>query len=405
MATYVGDRIYAYKNLLKTPSVVYTNTTDLVTGMTLYDSTGVDIGERIGDIVDPSSFDLDPIKYISMDGTTFNFNLNYLPSLYAIGKDWINVTKNYSYKTYHIDLSTGTPTFTEEPYGQLSLIDGYISSNNGLYLGTFHRTEAKGYKLRMDNATGLLTVELTDNKLLGITENALVGLTSEISGNNRILHIYWNGVEKYILPPFSKNATSYMHFAQVANDTLMIYNSRDPGSTYRITESGYTAGTDYIRNHLSANNLGDKLTTHDYIINSKTPVSGTKFVGNTIYKRSTSTPETISNEYSVDSDTFTYAFGVIGDYVYCIQMSGWDATAKNWTTSSVVKLVLLTVSDLTKVYEKILPNDPFNEYEGIPTFWYTAMCYPSKSYTGYVGIGGYNSTTNKYNVVQIAQML
>ena len=399
MATYVGDRIYGYKNLLGTPSIVYTNTTDLVTGMTLYDNTGVDIGERIGNIVNPSSFDLDPIRYISVDGTTFNFDTAYVPRVFAIGKNWINVVKKNTYNTYHIDLSTNTPSITTINLGEVQEANAYLSNANNMFFSSRDVTNKIFRKLKMNTSTGELTEELSvtgGSRILGFTENAIATVLSQRDGSTAYYydHVYWNGVEKYTLP---RSNRLYGEYIQVSDDTLGIIKVTN-AKYATITESGYTeVGT--IQTGGSASNFGF-LRNKNEIFNTTTTILKTDFTGNYIYRRSNSNPISPLNSYTGGTNNMIGAIGILNNYMYCINLSNYP-----WSESSVVKLIILDVSDWSVVYEKVLPNDPFNEYDGLPTFWVKASCIATESYTGYLGYGFYNTTTNKYNVVRIAQIL
>lgn len=71
MTTYVGDRIYAYKDPEATPAILYTNTTDLATGLNLYDNTGTDTGYKVGEVLTADSFDL--LKNYQLNVEDYNY--------------------------------------------------------------------------------------------------------------------------------------------------------------------------------------------------------------------------------------------------------------------------------------------------------------------------------------------
>lgn len=76
MTTYVGDRIYAYKDPEATLVTLYTNTTDLATGLNLYDNTGTDTGKKVGEVLTPDSFDLLKNYQLNVERYTYTADSN-----------------------------------------------------------------------------------------------------------------------------------------------------------------------------------------------------------------------------------------------------------------------------------------------------------------------------------------
>lgn len=53
------------------PATLYTDSTTLTTGMTLYDNTGTDTGYRVGEVLTANSFNLLVRRVLNVDGFTY----------------------------------------------------------------------------------------------------------------------------------------------------------------------------------------------------------------------------------------------------------------------------------------------------------------------------------------------
>lgn len=408
------DYLYAWTDPIVTTSdkTLYTDSITPIAGMTLYDNTGTDTGLTINSVNQNGSWNLYDVPsldttYISIDGTTFNFNTSYPPALFAIGSNWVNLTKQNSNTLYHIDLTnTSSPVITSNTYGDVKLVNGYLSSDNGLIVGSWNSNDKTGYKLSINNDTGAMNVLLSStvssgNRILGVTETNVVIVYSERQGSTAyyIDKIYWNGIEKYSMPQSNKLWGAYM---QTSPETLAITKPTNSEAA-TITASGYTTLSS-IQNWSTLDKVGYLQTKTD-IFNSMLTITATALNGNYLFKRSNSDIVSTSNSHHAGADHYMWIIGALDDKLYCIDISGWDSTNKTWTSSSVTKLMLLDANNFSTIYEEILPNDPFNEYSGVPTFWDNARCLASESYTGYLGVCQYNTTTNKLNIVKFSNYL
>ena len=390
----------------------YTRSATPVAGMALYDSTGVATGDTIYQVNQDGTWDLyvEPTvdsTYTSIDGTTFNFNTAYPPALFAVGSNWVDLTKQNSNTVYHIDLTnTSSPVITSNAYGDVKLVNGYLSDSNGLIVGSWNSSDKIGYKLSINNSTGAITPVLNStvssgNRILGVTETNVVVVYSERQGTTAyyIDKIYWNGVEKYSMPQSNRLWGAYM---QTGPETLAIAKTTN-SELATATASGYTAQSS-IQDWSTLDKVGYLQTKTD-IYNSMLTITATALNGNYLFKRSNSNVVSASASHHAGADHYMWIIGAMDNKLYCIDISGWDTTNKTWTSSSVVKLLLLDPSDFSLIYEEVLPNDPFNEYSGVPTFWDNARCLASESYTGYVGVCQYNTTTNKLNIAKFSRYL
>ena len=94
--------------------------------------------------------------------------------------------------------------------------------------------------------------------------------------------------------------------------------------------------------------------------------------------------------------------GKIDSYVYCLKIP-----SSAGTPDSVIKLLLLNDNDFSVAYEKVLPNDPFNENYGYPTFWTdaNAMTVPQISNTGFLSFGSYNTSSLALRIVRFSGLI
>lgn len=387
----------------------YTRSATPVVGMPLYDSTGVATGDTIYQVNQDGTWDLyvEPsldATYTSIDGTTFNFNTAYPPALFAVGSNWVNLTKQNSNTVYHIDLTnTSSPIITSNTYGDVKLVNGYLSDSNGLIVGSWNSSDKIGYKLSINNSTGAITPVLNStvssgNRILGVTETNVVVVYSERQGTTAyyIDRIYWNGVEKYSMPQSNRLWGAYM---QTGPETLAIAKVTN-SELATATASGYTAQSS-IQDWSTLDKVGYLQTKTD-IYNSMLTITASGLNGNYLFKRSNSSVVSASSSHHAGADHYMWIIGAMDNKLYCIDISGWNS---GWTSSSVTKLMLLSTTDFSTIYEEVLPNDPFNEYSGVPTFWDSARCLASESYTGYVGVCQYNTTTNKLNIAKFSRYL
>lgn len=106
--------------------------------------------------------------------------------------------------------------------------------------------------------------------------------------------------------------------------------------------------------------------------------------------------------YQTEGNKAFHFLGKNGAYYYIIQYDALD-------TSAIPTLILLNEEDLSIAYEKELPIDPFNEYDGLNTF-YAAGTYVGGtefvSYTGYVAFKGNTTTTGGVGkIIRFGQFL
>lgn len=330
------------------------------------------------------------IDYISSTGTLAGGNI------FAIGEDWANVWYNNS--ILRLDISNlSLPSLLQ------SVAWGNINKFNADYQGTatnsvfasFNYNNYTGYKLLLNNSDGTMVVDkssvlsatssYTNSKnLLGITNNSIVNkLTETLSWKPTTINherVFWNGTEKYA---FSQVFNGLM---QVADNSILAITS-NYGTIYSCSESDYTAvGTGFDRG----------VYDNGYMYCQSNNASG-KF----ITKRASNDIPTVLYRYPTTADNTTNykIIGMIGDYIYCLK------TPVSSTSTSEVKLLLLNKSDLTVAFERVLPNDPFNENNGLPTFWTNCTMQAQFSRTGFLGVSTYNAPTLGLRIARFSGLI
>ena len=319
---------------------------------------------------------------------------------FAISENWVNVWNNNT--IYRLDISNLTsPSLIQNlEWGAIKCCSYYQSTNsNAIFASWQNKT---GRKISMDVNNGSMSVIQTSTisaTYSGTTGIDLLGITnSDFVSNYRVLqqlspitiwqnHIFWNGVEKY-----TDSIGGYGLAIQIDNNNILVRQrvvAATSDGIYTFSDSGKTQiGTFYGK-------------ISDYIIYDSDEIYYcSNLSGSNNLVKASANDVTVPLEYiTADENRNFYLFGKIGNYLYCL-----DKPTTN-TVDSIVKFKLLDSNDLSVVYEKVLPNDPFNENSGLPTFWINATCIPQVSNTNFVGIGTYNSSTLGLRIVRFSGLI
>lgn len=393
MATYVGDRIYAYKDPEATLVTLYTNTTDLTTGLNLYDNTGTDTGELVGTVVQTDSFNL----------ATPHVTVDYMTTNDTTGRYAFAVSENYlcAYATNNIylySISNSTPTLTNTyTYGVINRYNDYQSTNDKMVFEAFNTSNKTTNKLAFTPATGTLAVEQsvtlsasgTVSSSVGCTNTGIIQQTGSGSLTSLSYTLYLNNSSIA-----SGLSSSSQGLAQTEDDSYLVTQS--DGNVYKITSSGITQEA-ILTNPLAFQYYYSQYNVfykNGYIYYATSDTSA-----NLIGKRAINDLDTIICSYTAEANMVVRIIGEINGYIYAIYRPS------SVSTSSVIKLLVLRSRDLSLVSEQVLPNDPFNLYSGNATFWVNPVIVAQSSKTGYLAVSSYNTSSKRFMVVRIKQEL
>lgn len=326
------------------------------------------------------------IDYIKSDGVLGGGNV------FAIGETWANVWNNKV--VYRLNISNlNSPSVAQSlSWGNINHCSYYQSTNSTAIFATLDAQNKTGRKVAMSVSDGSMSVTQTatvTDSYSGTTGFSLFGMTNSfIVFDYSVLqqlrpsviythNIYWNNVKKYSQDLMGM---SYHPLVQTTSSTFLVGTSLSGASGYVVesfSETGYTsAGSLYGSG--GTNMIYDNGNLFYTSINSS--------IGN-IVKVAANDVSTVLYRLEAGENRKFYLFGKIDSYLYCLDLPTTSAA------NSVVKFKLLNASDLTVAFEKVLPNDPYNENSGLPTFWMNATCIPQVSHTGFVGLGTYTAST------------
>lgn len=324
---------------------------------------------------------------------------------FAAGENWLDCY--YNNVIYRIDISNlSNPTLIRQvTYGDIQAYNNYQSTQTYKVFSTKHNSSKTNYKLKMDNTTGEIsalsscTITATSSgtnaiNSVGITNNNFIDCFSILRSLRPAQiwdrYVYWNNVQKYSAGIFMP----YYYF-QDGNDTFIGYNN----GLKRFSQTGMTDISGSVPSEYY------NITTTDFLPRQIFDDGTYVFSCNntTIYKKEITDLENEVATYTVDdADYKLRLMGQIGNYIYCLRVP--SASSIN-TPDAVIKLILLNSSNLGVAYEKVLPNDPFNEYYGFPTFWGSSRAIPQISGTGFIGFGMYDSSGLKLRVARFSGII
>lgn len=334
---------------------------------------------------------------------------------FAIGENWLNCFYNNS--IYRLNISNlSNPTLTQNvAWGNVVQNNNYQSTAENSSFNAWNSSSRTGYKININNASGALSVVQTQaftptssstnySALLGFTNskavNSFATLKSTKPYRTLQIDIYWNNVFKYTADASSTH--TYTGLLQKEANNLLIIKSKT-NMVYSVSESGITQiGTfsgssiiDYTEGLTNSWTCKNLVCDNQYMYYASSGVSP-MFIG----KKSVNDVGTILERYNApDSNTYLRIIGMVNNNLYCLSLPSTG------TPESEVKLILLNKEDFSVVYEKILPNDPFNENGGYPTFWTDSKTVPQISKTGFLAFGCYETSTLALRIARFSDLI
>lgn len=258
------------KDIIGNPSTVYTDSTTLTTGMTLYDNTGTDTGLTVGTLNSSLTMGDGEIGKYSADIVKTQVSYSptvYLPTLNTYGvldtsANYLGVWQNNTWTTKTFQMNKSLVYYNGVYYGTRKSKNGLITSTDlstitavdgspAFLLVTGFKDILYGYTSTnvysstdgttwTDLGTYSSTVKFTNGTLINY-KNMLIGYTSSSS------YVYsLDGINfTQVVPPITANSMV------VLNDTLIMFNvlDRTPDvdtDTYRILHTSYTTSIDGI---------------------------------------------------------------------------------------------------------------------------------------------------------------
>lgn len=318
------------------------------------------------------------IDYISSTGSLGGGNL------FAIGENWVNCYNNNT--VYRIDISNlSNPTLVQNvAWGNVLRYNGFQSANDFVFesWNTATRTASKlsvdsngGVSVLDSSAITATSSSTNTTTFVGATDNKIVCAFSEITSIQPTTvykrSFYWSGVLKYAesnwvggLGTLCQTTSSSV---LIKKGTSAIYSATESGLTslgvnVSFVDSIYDNGNVYCLSADSGNNVVNKYASND--------------LGNVLYSYS----EGVGKKIKI--------IGAVSGNLYVLVVP-----TANISSASEVKFVILDMADLTSIHNEVLPNDPFNENNGVPTFWIDCKGMFQVSQTGFVGVSTYNANT------------
>lgn len=353
------------------------------------------------------------IDYISSTGSLGGGNL------FAIGNDWADCY--YSGTVYRINISNlSNPTLIQSvAWGSVENFNGYQTTSGNMVFSTSYLTgmpsTTTSNKMVVNPATGVITINRTDtygNFYLQQTDGMLATYSTRsksfATSHSTIsiqygTNFYWNGVLKYSTGREPTSASDTSGLLKLNGNALQVgQNSILFNLTGNYGNPGLYVGNDstYSRVNNAKGGLDlydDNAIVRSYYSGSVTFVSGAPTTKLSIMDK-TSYNDLYSYDVDFDNTGNVLKFlGCVGDYYYVIVMPN------NSNATSGVKLVLLDKSNLSVVFTKDLPADPFGENSGRITFWSTCKGMPQVSQTGFIGAGTY-TTGSKLRIVRFSEI-
>ena len=341
---------------------------------------------------------------------------------FAVGETWLNCYCNNN--IYFLDISNlSNPTLTRTAsWGNVIKYNNYQSDNSDTIFEGWNGTSRTDYKFTLDNSTGAMSVVSSMNftptssdtnmsSYVGMTNSYFINCFSTLANFrpqfwNR--NAYWNDTQKYGWNMVSLPLQGYFQ-----DNTETIIGWAPSGGLSRFSNSGYQN----IAGSIPTSTYSPKLSTgivnllnvaHQQLFSDGTYVYTAQ--NSIVQKRLISDLTTQVAYYdNVASDEKLRLLGKIGNYVYCLKIPLYSSTSttNSGTPDSIIKLLLLNDNDFSVAYEKVLPNDPFNENYGYPNFWtyFSACAVPQISETGFLSFGYYDNTSLKLRIVRFSGLI
>lgn len=329
---------------------------------------------------------------------------------FAVGETWLNCY--YNNNIYFLDISNlSNPTLTRTAsWSNVSKYNNYQSDNSNTIFEGWNGTSRTDYKFTMANSTGAMSVVSSMNftptssntnssGYVGATNTAFVNSFSILATTyvprtyNR--YVYWNDTQKY---GWTQTMSGIEGYFQDNSETIIGWAADTGLARFSIS------GTQALNGSLPTSSYGGTTTS---TIGPRQLFSDSTYAytaqNNIVQKRLISDLTTQSAYYDdVASGEKLRLIGKIDNYVYCLKIP-----SSAGTPDSVIKLLLLNDNDFSVAYEKVLPNDPFNENYGYPTFWTdtNAMTVPQISNTGFLAFGSYNSASLALRIVRFSGLI
>lgn len=317
------------------------------------------------------------IDYISSTGSLGGGNI------FAIGENWVNCYNNNT--VYRIDISNlSNPTLVQNvAWGNVLRYNGFQSANDFVFesWNTATRTASKlsvdsnGGVSVLDSSAITATSSSTNTTFFaGTTDNKFLCVFSEIVSFQPTTtykrSYYWNNVLKYAE---NNQVGSIGSLCQTTSSAVLI---KKGSAVYSATESALTS-------------LGVNVSSVDSMYDNGNVYCLSADSGNNrVNKYASNDLANVLYYYTAGVGKKIKIIGAVSGNLYVLVVP-----TANISSASEVKFVILDMADMTSIHEEVLPNDPFNENNGLPTFWTDCQGMFQVSQTGFVGVSTYNSNT------------
>lgn len=334
---------------------------------------------------------------------------------FAISENWLNCY--YNHTIYRLDISNlSSPSLVQSvAWGNLIRYNHYQSTANTKVFEGWNNATRTNYKYLLDNTTGSMTVasslaftptssSTNISDYLGATNNYFIDVFSTLVSMrpyqlwNRTS--YWNNTAK-----FGTSSVAPMFLYQNGNNTFIAkFTENATTSLYQYSDSvktivGGTPFTPVYYYSAYSPNVGAVTLGPAQLFTDSNYVYYAPNTGGVAKRPIGDLTQEIAYT-DIDEGEILRLLGKINNYIYCLKIP----SDRDGTPDSVVKLILLNDTDLTPAFEKVLPNDPFNENYGYPTFWtnYSASTVPQVSETGFLSFGSFDNSGLKLRVARFS---
>lgn len=326
----------------------------------------------------------------------FISSTNINGTVFTVGEDWAAASS--SSNILRLDISNlNNPTQIQSVnWGNVVQHNSFLSSSsNSVFFTTLN--SHTHHKLLV-TPTGSISVDKTltsssDATIIrGFTNDYVFG-TKSLSqyvtnqtghGTGRFVHYgdnyYWNTSLRYSTGAYPSPQSYYISGGLQLDANNIVANILNNG----FNKAAYSGLTKIRDNYLEAAGLLDG----NIICGLK---SGTGSLGSAYHNAFVLTDKISFAELAVfptDYDTVRCKhifLGKIGTYYYVLRLPAYMGQTEE------VKLFVLNEADLSVAYEKVLPNDPFDENSGALTFWQNSNVFPQISNTGFLSLAGLSS--------------
>lgn len=354
--------------------------------------------------------------------------IDYISSTGVLGGGKVFCISEYKayayqgYNIYQIDISNlSSPALITNPvlWGNVFDYNAYLSSGTDIIFQTYNNSTKQCNRLKIDgngDVSAIKSFTFGGTSVRGFVDNYVFStsaLTQVISSTSQTrfytygTDYYWNTEKKYSTGTWSSSpyqnynaVTYYSGRLQVDSNTVLINISANPGGAYT---SGLYKATHNGLTKVSSNIItGMEMLDGDVICRTLYEGGGT-YIGepdptSLALIDKTSFAELYKYPLNPDIDHRLKFLGRIGNYYYVIIRPATNITGQ-------AKLVLLSSNNLSVAYEKQLPDDPFNENNGNPTFWLNCNTVPQISQTGFLGVSTYNTSTLGLRIVRFSGLI